>query len=332
MNLPCGLIKDLLPLYAEQMTGEETNVLVKAHLESCADCREALNRLDQPEPAPAESVQAMQKLKKNLRTRRWRAAALAALVVFLPLFTFFARSVVKEYLPYSQGLVTVEGVEPYDPAQPFQGSGSVTGFGVRTDVYQERALFLRQDARIQGCQYEMVEDPDTGEQTLFILAYTWPSMEYLIDDTIERPNLHIGAPSRPDPDERSTSVICPAPDRVIYGFGGDQVLLYGEPMHGGVEILPRLALSYYLLIALALAIALGISALLLRRKKAGPVLRQVFLVPVSWILGHVLVKGFTTVSFDMQWDCLMILIAAAAVYALLSLAWQALAQWKKDRA
>lgn len=331
MNLPCGLIKDLLPLYAEQMTGEETNVLVKEHLESCADCREALNRLDKPEPAPAGSVQAMRKLKKNLRTRRRRAAALAALAVFLPLFTFFARSVVKEYLPYSQGLVTVEGVRSFDPDLGLQGSGSVTGFGVRTDEYQERALYLSHDSRIQGCQYEMVEDPDTGERTLFILAYAWPSVEYRIDDTIERSNLHIGAPPRPDPDKRSTSVICPVPDRVIYGFGGDQVLLYGEPMNGGVEILPRLVLGYYLLIALALVIVLGISALLLRRKKAGPVLRQIFLVPVSWILGHVLVKGFITVSFDIQWDCLMILISAAASYTLLSLTWQALLQWKKDR-
>ena len=332
MNLPCGLIKDLLPLYAEQMTGEETTVLVKEHLERCAHCREALNRLDQPESAPAESVQAMQKLKKSLRTRRWRAAALAALAVFLPLFTFFARSVVKEYLPYSQGLVTVEGVRSFDPDLGLQGSGSVTGFGVRTDAYQESALYLSHDSRIQGCQYEMVEDPDTGERTLFILAYTWPSVEYLIDDTVGRPNLHIGAPQTPDPDKRSTSVICPAPDRVIYGFGGDQVLLYGEAMNGGVEILPRLVLGYYLLIALALAIVLGISALLLRRKKAGPVLRQIFLVPVSWILGQFLVKGFITVSFDIPWDCLMILISAVASYAMLSLAWQALLQWKKDRA
>lgn len=331
MNLPCGLIKDLLPLYAEQMTGEETNALVREHLESCTECRAALEELKKPEPAPAESLQPMKKLKKHLRTRRWQAAALAALVVFLPLFTFFARSVVKEYLPYSEGLVTVEGVGPYDPAEPFPGSGGVTGFGVRLDEFQKEALYLSCDSRIMGFQYEMSEDPSTGERTLFILAYTWPGVEYLIDDTAEQPKLHIGAFPAPKPDERRTSVICPVPDRVIYGFGSDQVLLYGEAMNGGVEILPRLVLGYYLLIASALAVILGISSLFLRRKKAGPILRQIFLVPVSWISGHCLVKGFVTVSFDAQWDCLMILIAAAASYALLSLAWQTLRQWKKDR-
>ena len=331
MNLPCVLIKDLLPLYAEQMTGEETNALVREHLEGCPACREALNGLEKPEITPAESLQAMQKLKKSLRARRWRTAALAALIVFLPLFTFFARSTVKQYLPYSEGLVTVEGVKPYDPSEPFPGSGGFTGYGVRDDEYQAEALYLSYAARVNGIQQEMVQDIDSGEWTLFIMAYSWPSVEYLIDDTIERPNLHIGAPPAPGPDQRGTSVIAPAPDRVIYGFGSDQVLLYGGPKNGGMEILPRLVLGYYLLIALAMAAVLGLLALLLRRKKAGPILRQLFLVPVSWVLGHLLVKGLVTVSFDAQWDFLMIFIAAAASYALLSLVLQMLRQWKKDR-
>ena len=313
MKLPCGIIRDLLPLYAEQMTGEETDAAVREHLESCPACTDALQALGKAETAPAESVHVMHKLKRDLRVRRWRAAALAALAVFLPLFTFSARGTAKEYLPYSQGLVTVEGVMPGED--------------------QEETLYLSYDSRVKGLQYEMAEDTDTGERTLFIMGYDYASKEFLMEhdpETGER-SLRIGTVHVTAPDQRHESVFVPAPDRVIYGFGGDQVLLYGEPMDGGMEILPRLFLGYYLLMAFVLAAALGILALILRKKRSGAVLRQLFFAPVAYILGHLLVKGPNTVSFNAAWELVPILIAAAGSYALLSLGWQALRQWKLDR-
>ena len=313
MNLPCGLIKDLLPLYAEQMTGEETNAAVREHLETCPDCRTVLEELGKTEPAPKESVHAMQTLKKGLRARRWRAAALAALMVFLPLFALSTRSGTKEYLPYSDGLVTVEGVGPGEDG--------------------EDALYLSYNSPVKGLQYQMAEDPDTGERTLFIMGYDYVNKEYLIEHDPEtgEKSLRIGTVHVTAPDQRHEAVFVPVPDRVIYGYGGEQVLLYGEPMNGGMEILPRLVLSYYIVIALALAVVLGAATLLLRRKKAGPVLRQLFLAPLSYLLGHLLVKGVHTVSLDLPRELVQILMAAAAAYGLLSLGWQALRQWKLDR-
>ena len=313
MKLSCGIVRDLLPLYAEQMTGEETNAAVREHLEGCPACSQALKELEKTTPAPTEDVQAMQKLKKGLRVRRWRAAALAALAVFLPLYALFARSVVKEYLPYSEGLVTVEGV--------------------RLNEDQEEALYLSYDSRVNGLRYEMTEDADTGERTLFIMGYDYASTELMIVQDLEtgEQTLRIATVHETAPDQRHESMVSPVPDRVIYGFSGDQVLLYGEPMKGGMEILPRLVLGYYLMIALALAVVLGVPALFLRRKTVGPILRQLFLAPVAYILGHLLIKGFVTVSFDATWELLQILIAAAAFYGLLSLGWQALRQWKLDR-
>ena len=310
MKLSCGIVRDLLPLYAEQMTGEETNAAVREHLEGCPACSQALKELEKTVPAATENVQAMQKLKKGLRVRRWRAAALA---VFLPLYALSARSVVKEYLPYSEGLVTVEGV--------------------RLNEDQEEVLYLSYDSRVNGLRYEMAEDADTGERTLFIMGYGYASTELMIVQDLEtgEQTLRIATVRETAPDQRHESVTYPVPDRVIYGFGGDQVLLYGEPMNGGMEILPRLVLGYYLMIALALSAVLGVPALFLRRKTVGPILRQLFFAPVAYILGHLLIKGFVTVSFDATWELLQILIAAAASYGLLGLGWQALRQWKLDR-
>ena len=33
MNIPCGVVRDLLPLYAEELTSEESKTLIEEHLE-----------------------------------------------------------------------------------------------------------------------------------------------------------------------------------------------------------------------------------------------------------------------------------------------------------
>lgn len=38
-ELPCAIVRDLLPSYVEGLTEEETSAAVKGHLERCADCR-----------------------------------------------------------------------------------------------------------------------------------------------------------------------------------------------------------------------------------------------------------------------------------------------------
>ena len=38
-KIPCAVIKDLLPSYAEDMTSPETCELVREHLQECPDCQ-----------------------------------------------------------------------------------------------------------------------------------------------------------------------------------------------------------------------------------------------------------------------------------------------------
>ena len=57
MNLPCSVIRDLLPLYTENLASEESMNLVKDHLADCSACREYLDGLQQPmEPIPESAA------------------------------------------------------------------------------------------------------------------------------------------------------------------------------------------------------------------------------------------------------------------------------------
>ena len=121
------------------------------------------------------------------------------------------------------------------------------------------------------------------------------------------------------------------PDRLVYGLQQPQKLLWGTPMNGGVEILPRLALGYYLIIAAVCAVLCGLAWAILRKWRYSWVLRQLFFAPAAYILSHLLLKGISTTSFFMDRDFISILLMTAALYALLSLAWRAFQQRRNER-
>ena len=102
-------------------------------------------------------------------------------------------------------------------------------------------------------------------------------------------------------------------------------------MNGGVQILPRLALGYYVLLSAGLAAVLALLWVIFRRKRVGPVLLQFFFVPAAYLLGSFFVKGARTVSFFFLRDLGMICVEAAAFYALLTLCRLTLERRNKDR-
>ena len=48
MKNECSIIRDILPLYVENMVSEDTSEFVKEHLESCPACRAELEKLREP--------------------------------------------------------------------------------------------------------------------------------------------------------------------------------------------------------------------------------------------------------------------------------------------
>ena len=94
MNNECSIVKDLLPLYAENMVSEETGAFIKTHLAGCEDCRAALHGLTAPAPDAPKTEEALplKTVKKKLTLRRvWIAvcAVLVTAVLGFGAFLFF---------------------------------------------------------------------------------------------------------------------------------------------------------------------------------------------------------------------------------------------------
>ena len=307
MRIPCAMIRDLLPLYAEKMVENETESLIREHLEGCEDCRRKLNGIEAGAEPPVDTAKPLQTLKREIRRRRWYAAVMAALFAFVAVFTVFFHVNEESPVPWEAGLIEVKGIEerPYeevfgDEAAPDASQGPTV-----------QALILRADSRINGVRESLFVDED-GATTVVVQGWTTHGS---------------GSLSR----EFNEMAFCPVPDRLIYDGGDQQTLLWGEPMSGGVVELPRLALGYYAILAIALALILGTLWLLLRKRERSWIVRQAFFAPVSWLAAHLLIKGFRTTSFFMARDFLSLLAVACALYALISLMWQVLLRRKREQ-
>ena len=71
-NQECDIISDLLPLYLEHKTSEETGEFIREHLQECESCRKSLWYMDTSyEELFAESKEkAMQKKESKKSTKK----------------------------------------------------------------------------------------------------------------------------------------------------------------------------------------------------------------------------------------------------------------------
>lgn len=300
MKLPCSVTRDLLPLYAEKLVEEETEGLIREHLADCPACRQKLSEIEVQAVHPVETAKPLTALKKEISKRRWYTAIIAALCVFVVVFTYFSHQNVMQLVPWQDGLIEVVGTEtrPYEDVFGKQEPGNIEDPSVEV-------LVLQVDSRINGYREFMFKDED-GKTTQLLEGWSWNS------------DLSQFNGAR----DYTENILCPVPDRVIYSAGNQQKLLWGEPLNGGVELLPRLALGYYVILALGAALVSGIAWLLLRKRKYSWVPRQIFFAPISYLVAHFLIKGLRTASYFMERDFLSILVIAAALYTLLTLGWQ----------
>ena len=71
VSLPCGIVRDLLPLYHDAIISEEGRQAVEAHLGACAECSQELQKLNAELPLPEfppDSKRGFQKMvEKNKR-------------------------------------------------------------------------------------------------------------------------------------------------------------------------------------------------------------------------------------------------------------------------
>lgn len=157
MKRECSVVRDLLPLYLEQMVRPETADYVAAHLETCRDCRAAWEEMRQPAAVPAENaadaarnqdrIRALAAIRKKLR-RRTRFAVLAA-VLCLALFL----GLLHQFPVYR--LALVQGVSGYYTSEEL---AMLVSIGSPVERAASASVLRLADAAFQDCSHTEAEN------------------------------------------------------------------------------------------------------------------------------------------------------------------------------
>ena len=82
MNGKCEIIKDLLPLYADDVCSDESRKAVEEHINGCSDCKAELEKLRKNVPvSPQKDGEVLKRIKRRLRIEKLAVGIISALTL-----------------------------------------------------------------------------------------------------------------------------------------------------------------------------------------------------------------------------------------------------------
>lgn len=129
MDISCDIIRDLLPLYAEDMVSEDSKNLVDDHLCGCDACVKELAVLKKPQKVPVETdVSSLKRVEETIRRRKVLTVMAALLTVASILVTGLTWLMTPYILTATQAIeevwVTEDGALAIDYARGITGKAS----------------------------------------------------------------------------------------------------------------------------------------------------------------------------------------------------------------
>lgn len=111
----CAIVKDLLPLYIEDMVSDETEVFINEHLKECEDCRNELDVLKSeapvstPEIISENEMRPFKKAAKKLNRQLYGFSYMLIILLILLGFSYTA----EEKMMYNSLIMPLVGAFGY---------------------------------------------------------------------------------------------------------------------------------------------------------------------------------------------------------------------------
>lgn len=297
MKVTCNVIKDVLPLYLENMLSDDSCMMVEEHIEQCQECKNYLEEMRTFNEMPVDrNTSPLLKIKSTLRKKKIQTAIFSMMFSIMLFVITIAFLTAPEYIPYSERSVIISEI----------GNGSV---------------FAQFEDTVYG--YDINRYP-TDDNTGYVYHITtWNS---IWNRNIKKSNTN-------------NTILNPNGENVVSVYyyqtdGSEDILMYGKDIdpNGGIITLPRLFLSYYALIAIICATTCGLIMLILyRNKKVLNFTMKVFFLPISYLLGHLIIKGFTASSYTAIRDIYAILLVMIPLYIAFLMAVNLIGQYKNKK-
>lgn len=133
----CNIIRDVLPLYIDDIVSEDTKKWVKRHLVNCPECAKLLEDMQKTTVVPPETdVGALKRFKKRIKWDKIIAALSAAMVVLAIVICACYWLFTIEIIEYDGSNIEIKEIDGgYGLVLSYNGQGDVDyGFSTQVDT------------------------------------------------------------------------------------------------------------------------------------------------------------------------------------------------------
>lgn len=188
MKISCNIVRDLLPLYAEDLASQDTKDLVEEHICSCEDCQSILNSMIKAAPIPVEaSPESLNKVKKTIRRRRAVSVMAAVMtvitiasLVFTYMFTPFQLTMeqaLDDFYVREDGAVVLD-YSPYVTGRSLSGTNEnwfIHQYSTRYDMW--RGENRKSIGELYGSDGIVTEEEKLRYENIDVVYGTWESTD-----------------------------------------------------------------------------------------------------------------------------------------------------------
>lgn len=284
MKVSCNVIQDILPLYVENIVSEDSEQIIEEHLDSCEKCKKYLDEIKSPNTYVQNADEVpMKKLKSLLLRKKIQVIAISVFLSLVVATVIGANLVSPRYFSHSDNIVSLK--ESNDGIVYATFDDNVSGYGISSSLSDDKS----------GYAYHIV---------------AWDS---IWDGKIMK-------------NDTKNIVLNPNGENVkaVYYYetnGSGEILLYGEQQNpcGVVIKQPNLGLLAGYAILMLLVCAIMLIAYRKNKSKA-TIITIVLLLPISYLLSHLMIKGFSVDSYSSSqyfWEILLFMLPIYCVLLLL---------------
>ncbi len=101
----CDMIRDLLPLYAENLCSEESRNAVAEHLSNCSECKKLLGKMSTSVNVSVDrDITAIKKIKRKIIIKRIAAVVISVIVAYATCIAMIAFMMSPVRIQYGDGM------------------------------------------------------------------------------------------------------------------------------------------------------------------------------------------------------------------------------------
>lgn len=155
MKNECNIVRDVLPLYFENMVSEETAAFVEEHLKTCAECAAELEaikagkQIDEAAiPQNTSDANALVAIKRKIRKKKWIAISITAVCLLVVVALI-------HYFPIYR-IIEVGGTSYFSSSE----IAKLAYIGSGADRAEAQSILRQADAAFHDCKHTSAENEE----------------------------------------------------------------------------------------------------------------------------------------------------------------------------